>query len=402
MADFIIRPNGDSDWANALFLQAPLPITAQDAAALGLTLGTDYQIGQLGELATFSVTDLPAQMAAPALAGHASSLTVTLASDPADNGTAITGYDVRYSTDQSTWTQVTDITSPYEITGLSNNMVYYVQSRAVNANGGGAWSISANAATAVDIITPVINAISYDDATQELMVDIIEASGSVTAVWATANLATDPTFTIAGGWSGATHETGSFTITSGGDVDTISLTAATPTGARELSLYFYDAAGNLSSPERLLVTVPSTGASLIDFTSIAAADWVTNSRMTVSDTPSKFALALATGGLSRGGVRVDTLFAFDAARTYRFTFPVSAPSDQALAVTAAGNSSLSSSPEIRGPEQIAGAGGANLTVDVPGIELQTELWVGIRIESPGPDQAQTITLDASSATVEAI
>ena len=147
MADFIIRPSGDSDWVNAVYLQAPLPVTAQDAVALGLTLGTDYQIGQLGTLAVFSVSDVPAQMAPPALSAGETQITTTLAAAPADNGAVLSRYDLRYSTDQANWTETQDITSPSTITGLVTGTTYFVQSRAVNANGAGAWSASAQAAT---------------------------------------------------------------------------------------------------------------------------------------------------------------------------------------------------------------------------------------------------------------
>lgn len=68
MADFIIRPDGDADWTNAVFLSGTLPITNQNATALGLTLGANYQIGEIGTLATFSVTNVGGGGGAPTIA----------------------------------------------------------------------------------------------------------------------------------------------------------------------------------------------------------------------------------------------------------------------------------------------------------------------------------------------
>jgi uncharacterized repeat protein (TIGR02059 family) len=56
MADFVIRPAGDPDWGNARFLSGPLPLAAVDAASAGLSLDTDYEIGRIGSLTTFQVT----------------------------------------------------------------------------------------------------------------------------------------------------------------------------------------------------------------------------------------------------------------------------------------------------------------------------------------------------------
>lgn len=89
----------------------------------------------------------PAQMAAPSLSATSGRITVTLAADPADGGAAITAYDVRFSIDEVTWTEVSGIASPHDIDGLSGSTLYYVQARAVNAVGAGGWSASATATT---------------------------------------------------------------------------------------------------------------------------------------------------------------------------------------------------------------------------------------------------------------
>jgi hypothetical protein len=97
----------------------------------------------------------PAQMAAPGLAVASSSeIEVTLAADPDDGGAPITRYDIRHSTDATTWTEVIDITSPRDITGLPASTLHYVQARAVNAAGAGNWSASATATTAAATTAP--------------------------------------------------------------------------------------------------------------------------------------------------------------------------------------------------------------------------------------------------------
>ena len=58
---------------------------------------------------------------------------------------AITGRDLRYSMDGSTWTTVTRAAGP--ITGLASSRLYFVQTREVNAVGVGPWSASATVTT---------------------------------------------------------------------------------------------------------------------------------------------------------------------------------------------------------------------------------------------------------------
>lgn len=446
MADFVIRPVGETDWGNALFLSGNLPLNAVDASALGIDMGTDYEIGRLGALATFQVSDVPGTMVAPILVPDTNQVTVTLPDSPADNGQPITGYDLRHRTDGGSWTLVNDINDPVVLTGLPDETLIEVAVRALNVNGAGAWSPEASTTTTTAAVAPIISGVptitgtarvgetlsvtaatvsgnpaptrtwqwlrddaaisgaTSDSYTQvvadegaalsvrqtetnsegsdsavsaatssvihiapaaaggladltltedvamaavdvsgdftgedltftlaassdalpaglslstagilsgtpgaiasglsiiargtnsggfadsafslgvsaptgdttapvvnsislsgtEINVDLTETSGAATAVWATSEPATDPTFTVGGGWSGSVYETGSFTATSGGDTDTISLTETTPPGAQEMSLYFYDAAGNLSTVERLAFTQdnPSAG-----------------------------------------------------------------------------------------------------------------------------------------------
>ena len=89
----------------------------------------------------------PAQMSAPTLGALGSEVTVTRAAAPADNGAPITSYDLRYSTDGATWATVTGIAAVRTLTGFADETACQVQTRAVNANGVGAWSASATITT---------------------------------------------------------------------------------------------------------------------------------------------------------------------------------------------------------------------------------------------------------------
>ncbi len=91
---------------------------------------------------------VPAQMGAPALTVVSDTeVSVDRAAAPSNGGSAITQYDLRYSTDQSTWTVVTDISDPEAVTGLAASTEYFIQTRAVNGVGAGVWSASAIATT---------------------------------------------------------------------------------------------------------------------------------------------------------------------------------------------------------------------------------------------------------------
>lgn len=86
----------------------------------------------------------PAKMSAPTLAAGNTTLAVTRAANPPNNGGPITSFDLRYSTDQTNWTTVAMTTNPQTITGLTNGTPVYVQTRANNAAGNGLWSASAS------------------------------------------------------------------------------------------------------------------------------------------------------------------------------------------------------------------------------------------------------------------
>ena len=56
-------------------------------------------------------------------------------------------HDLRWSTDNATWTEITGVTSPYAHTGRTPETTYYYQVRATNAYGTSDWSASDSATT---------------------------------------------------------------------------------------------------------------------------------------------------------------------------------------------------------------------------------------------------------------
>lgn len=285
MADFALRPSGDTDWSNAIFLSGSLPVSDLDIAAAGLTIGASYQIARLtdeADLGLFTATALPGQMAAPALAADGQSLTVTLAADPADNGAPITSHDLRYSPDGAAWNTVTGITSPQDITGLAAHTEYQVQTRAVNANGAGGWSGSATETTGTDQAAP---SASVSAGTQQGNGDIditvtdlsLDAPDSYFILTATAQTTLTSAQVRAGN-----DETGA----AAADGGTLGLTQASPTASPDLAagldgdyylhIVFGSAQGAYSDPYSLGpisidTTVTSSAISLVGTAQIAGA-----------------------------------------------------------------------------------------------------------------------------------
>ncbi|MEM6421052.1 MAG: fibronectin type III domain-containing protein, partial [Pseudomonadota bacterium] len=155
MPHYLIRPEATQLSDPADLSGAVLALDVADPGTVGgLTNGTQYIAQEVllspvsAPFAPVAAATPPAQMAAPGLAVADQTITVTLAADPADGGSAITGRDLRYSTDQATWTEQTGIAASTDLAGLDPATTYFVQSRAVNAVGAGTWSAAASAATA--------------------------------------------------------------------------------------------------------------------------------------------------------------------------------------------------------------------------------------------------------------
>ncbi|MCY4421488.1 MAG: fibronectin type III domain-containing protein, partial [Acidimicrobiaceae bacterium] len=145
-------------------------VVAATAGALSYTVsslvnGTSYLVavravnavghGPWSESET-GVPGLAIKPDAPVLAPGDARLSVSW-SAPGDGGSAITSYDLQYSSDSGqTWTTVdpawTQGALSYTISSLDNGMSYEVQVRAVNANGEGAWSDPSQATPSAEIL----------------------------------------------------------------------------------------------------------------------------------------------------------------------------------------------------------------------------------------------------------
>jgi len=169
-------------------------------------------------VATGSAT-APAAMAAPAMiAASATRLTVTPAAAPADGGSAITGYEVRFSADGgTTWGAAVAITGPgaaQTYTGFTSGAANQVsQTRAINAIGPGAWSPSSSAVT---MPTPIFVGYAAQTGTgANLVADLttlvtttggsggpVQPDDVAIAVWGYASVNTDNVMTVnSAGWT---------------------------------------------------------------------------------------------------------------------------------------------------------------------------------------------------------
>lgn len=187
----------------------------------------------------------PGQMSAPSLLTTGqTSIRITLAADPDDGGSPITDYDIRWQPSGGSWTEVSSITSPYDLTGLTASTTYEVQARAVNAVGDGAWSETASQATLSPPGAVTIENISFDD-DSDLWGVTTTSPNSGNWHWA---LVTDggtaPTPDGSGGWSGTTLETD--TIAVGAPVDPIDILETGITGVT-YDLYLYQRVGTEDS-----------------------------------------------------------------------------------------------------------------------------------------------------------
>ena len=154
ITDYAARHSLDgSNWTNVLTGASD---TATSTTISGLTNGnTPYvQVRATNSIGDSAWSDsatqkvgVPAAPAAPTLTPGSAQLAVSWTA-PADNGSAITDYDVQYSSDDgATWTEWnasnTSTSTSATITTLTNGTEYQVQVRAANTLGDGPWSPSA-------------------------------------------------------------------------------------------------------------------------------------------------------------------------------------------------------------------------------------------------------------------
>jgi hypothetical protein len=118
---------------------------------------------------------------------------VALTWTPGSNGgSAISDWQVRYSTDNSTWTTFSDSVSAtvgITVTGLTNGQNYYFQVRGVNAIGDGAWSTSYQAMAGLMVVPPLDNFTRADNASLGFPW-LVRNTGTTTNMRITSNQAT--------------------------------------------------------------------------------------------------------------------------------------------------------------------------------------------------------------------
>ena len=150
------RANGASAWRTRAFAG-----TRTSTTIAGLTAATRYSVrvragnaaGKGGWSASASGTpnEKPGRMAAPTVAPASTSTLSVSWSAPTNNGTVITGYDVRHKLATATsWTErsFAATTTAATIADLTTGSTYNVQARAGNAAGKGDWSASGSGAPA--------------------------------------------------------------------------------------------------------------------------------------------------------------------------------------------------------------------------------------------------------------
>lgn len=198
------------------------------------------------QLTVTSAPTAPSAMAAPTFTGVTTSgFTVVRAAAPADGGSAITSYDLRWSADAgATWTTMTGIGASQAITGRAAGTAHLAQTRAVNAVGAGAWGASGTVTTAAgDTTAPVVTASSYDSGTSALSMSVTEADSlPCTLYWAAVATGSTPSAAqVEAGTGGGILQAGTASLGSGANSFTISLTN---TSIKELHFVVKDGSGN--------------------------------------------------------------------------------------------------------------------------------------------------------------
>ena len=151
--DLRYRIDGSSGvWTEITGVTSPRSIS-------GLTAGTTYEVqvrgangagdGVWSSSGTATTDGPPSRPAKPFLSSISEESIQVSWLPPSFVGAGIDSYDIRYRQTgiSATWTTLSDVTSPQTITGLSPNIEYEAQVRAVNIDGDGPWSLSGTAIT---------------------------------------------------------------------------------------------------------------------------------------------------------------------------------------------------------------------------------------------------------------
>jgi titin len=241
-------PSGAGTWTVVSGVTSPYDLSS---LAAGAAYDVQIQAADAGGTSAWSATSTlttatpaPNAPAAASLAqGNGSDLLVTWTA-PATDGThaAATSYNLRSSpSGAGTWSVVSGITSPYDLSGLAAGAAYDVQVQAANAGGTGAWSATSTLTTAsagpFAPNAPVISSVAPppDGSATKLTVTWTAPATDSTHGAATGyNLRTSPTG--AGTWTVVTGVTSPYTVTglAGGaafDVEVQGTNAAASPGA---------------------------------------------------------------------------------------------------------------------------------------------------------------------------
>ena len=208
--------------------------TGTSRSTTGHTAGTAVQgqvrgeaTGVQGEYSNaVTVAIIPATPAKPGLVSSAVGMVTVSWSAPANGGSAITGYDVRYRTPgASSWTQVTG--RPGTSYTFARTARTEVQVRAVNRVGSGGWSGTSDAVTPIQKLEVTISGesrVTIGDSTT-MTANATGGTGSYTYRWSTG--ATTRSLTRSNFQSSATF---TVTVTSGSQTATAShrITATAP------------------------------------------------------------------------------------------------------------------------------------------------------------------------------
>lgn len=186
-----LHPDPSGTTANANMIR-------DDNVADGISVGRSLEPTTSGPVtcAALAAATVPGMMSVPTLAAGDKSIGVTRASDPSTGGSAITSYDLRYSTDQTNWTVVSMNSNPQTISGLTNGTPEYVQTRANNAIGNGLWSASASATPAAAVSVPFSDTFTAADGTN-LSAHAADTGQSWTAVVGTMLIAANEVYASA-------------------------------------------------------------------------------------------------------------------------------------------------------------------------------------------------------------
>ena len=146
-----IRPSGDGD------VTVELPATTAACGSAGAICTPDGRPLSAPASATIQgpTAEVPDAPSAPVLTVGTTWLLASWTA-PADNGAAITGYDVHYRTTGGNWLDAshTGTSTTKRIEGLAADTAYEVRVRASNAEGGGDWSASASGRTEASAEAP--------------------------------------------------------------------------------------------------------------------------------------------------------------------------------------------------------------------------------------------------------